>query len=148
MNIPHRVIVSGFPGIGKSNLAQNSSLRVQDSDSSKFPKDKFPANYIKHIQTTYKDYDITLVSSHQLVREALVAAGLDFWLVYPQADLKNEYLRRYARRLSPPEFIKMMDENWDSFIQSCQAQQGAKHLQLKSGQYLDNVIGGCLWLSS
>lgn len=148
LNKPHSLIVSGFPGIGKSTVAQNSSLRVQDSDSSKFPKDGFPANYIEHIQATYHSHDITLVSSQQLVREALVAAHLDFWLVYPKADLKHAYLRRYARRLSPPNFIKMMDENWDSFIESCEAQTGAKHIRLESQQYLENVIGGCLCLCS
>jgi hypothetical protein len=39
-------IVAGFPGIGKSWLKNKYGEKISDSDSSTFPKDEFPQNYI------------------------------------------------------------------------------------------------------
>ena len=47
------VIISGFPGVGKSHLvnqAKKSGNELLDSDSSTFDKKNFPENYIKHIK--------------------------------------------------------------------------------------------------
>ena len=40
-------IISAFPGCGKSHLFRvaGDSIKILDSDSSKFDKDHFPANY-------------------------------------------------------------------------------------------------------
>ena len=43
------IIISGFPGLGKSVLYKENKVNYSDSDSSKFSKKNFPENYIKHI---------------------------------------------------------------------------------------------------
>jgi hypothetical protein len=40
------ILISAFPGTGKSFLFNNTKLKILDSDSSKFDKSKFPENYI------------------------------------------------------------------------------------------------------
>lgn len=79
------IVISGFPGIGKSYMYNNmKDLKILDSDSSKFSwvKDEegkntkernpdFPNNYIKHIKDNMDSSDIILVSSHKVVRDAL-----------------------------------------------------------------------------
>lgn len=87
------MIISGFPGVGKSYFA-NSFNSVQDSDSSLFDKDDFPNNYISHIRRLNDGKRLILVSSYEVVRDVLVANDISFNLVYPDRSLKFEYLDR------------------------------------------------------
>lgn len=152
------IIVSGFPGVGKSVSSKNGE-RFLDSDSINFSwmKDKdenfvlddnhnkirnpdFPQNYIEHIKDNLKKADIIFVSSHESVRQALVDAGLPFVLVYPSRDLKDEYLKRYEGRGSPATFTKMMSNRWDDFLDQLGNQAGCRHLVLQKGEYLGNML--------
>lgn len=134
------VIISGFPGIGKSALCNLKGLVCSDSDSSQFPKDEFPANYIAHIREIAPKNDVTLVSSHFEVRDELEEQGFNFVLVYPTADQKDDYMLRYMNRGSPKAFLDLMYTNWDKFLESCAQQQGCLHVVLQPGQYLSDVI--------
>src|SRR5574343_786468 len=87
------LIVSAFPGTGKSHLFNNTKLNILDSDSSKFDKSKFPENYIKHIKENIEKVDVILVYSHKEVRNALVKNNIKFLLVYPNKSLKSEYVK-------------------------------------------------------
>ena len=135
-------IISGFPGIGKSSLYNQSPERIADSDSSQFDKSEFPDNYIVHIRSLLEEgvKDYILVSSHFEVRDELEERGFPFFLVYPERGLKEEYLQRYRDRKSPQAFVDMMDANWDKFITGCEDQEGCEHIVLKSGQYLADVF--------
>jgi len=132
-------VISGFPGIGKSHF-QSTRERVSDSDSSKFPKDNFPANYIEHIKVAINDNAFVMVSSHDVVRQALVDNNIPYMLVYPAKELKAEYMQRYTERGSPQPFLDLMDKNWDSFVDGCKSQDGCTHIELQAGQYLSDVV--------
>lgn len=133
-------LVSAFPGTGKSYYFKNTSKEVLDSDSSTFDKSDFPANYIRHIKENMGKVDIILISSHEEVRDALVEAGLDFTLIYPDKSLKDEYIERYKERGNEEGFIKLLDTNWDAWLDDVKTQKGAKHIVLKSGEYLSDVM--------
>lgn len=135
------ILISAFPGIGKTYFYQNAhKKKVLDSDSSKFDKSKFPDNYIQHIKKNIDKVDIILISSHDMVREALVNEGLEFILVFPDYNLKEEYIKRFKKRGSTEEFIKLVSKNWHSWIKQLYGQKGCKHIILKSGQYLSDVL--------
>ena len=136
------LIISAFPGMGKSHYFRNNSCysfdnelverpgnRILDSDSSDFSwvKDEngnntldrnpeFPENYIRHIKCNLYNKDIIFVSSHKQVREALEREGLDYAIVYPDKKLKYHLLERYEKRGSSQAFIKLMLESFDSFV--------------------------------
>lgn len=160
-----KIVLSAFPGTGKSEIFKRASelgldagnlhyneetqgydlhvtnangIPVFDSDSSKFDKAEFPGNYIKHIQTVLDKYEnvVILVSSHDNVREALREAGIDYYLVYPQIELKADYLQRYTERGSPEAFVTMMDEKWVDFITSCENDPTPHKFILSEGEYL------------
>lgn len=136
-------IVSGFPGVGKSEFFKIASgtITVQDSDSSKFDKAHFPDNYIEHIKLLHGKVDYILVSSHKEVREAMLAAGLPFTCVYPDASLKHEYLDRYKQRGSPQAFIDLVEANWFSWLEELNYDKDRyATLVLKKGQYLSDVL--------
>ena len=114
------LVLSGFPGVGKSYVYEkykfNSDRIILDSDSSKFDKSKFPANYIEHIKENLDKVSIIMVSSHKEVRDALLDAGIDFIVVYPDKSLKEDYLKRYKERGNAQAFIDLIDRMWDTWI--------------------------------
>lgn len=129
-------IISAFPGTGKTFYHKNHPETTLDSDSSFFSwwyDDKgnkvldengnqirnpyFPQNYIKHIISNIGKYEYIFVSSHKEVREALVNNCLLFYLIYPDYNDKNDYIERYKERGSSDDFIKLVESNWDNWIE-------------------------------
>lgn len=121
-------------------------IPVFDSDSSLFDKEYFPGNYIEHIKevlSNYKDV-VIMVSSHENVREALREAGINYNLVYPERGLKGLYLERYVDRGSPEAFVNMMDDKWNVFIDSCEADPSTSKLILSEGEFLVDKVSETL----
>jgi hypothetical protein len=133
-------LISGFPGVGKSYLFNNTDLKVLDSDSSTFDKNEFPSNYIKHIKYNIGKVDIILISSHKEVRDALVDNNLLFTLIYPKIELKKEYLKRYRKRGSNEGFINFISNNWENFILDLDNQKNCNKIKLNKGKYLKGII--------
>ena len=134
------VLCAAFPGTGKSHYFRNSELDVLDSDSSKFDKSEFPTNYIEHIKDNLGKVDVILISSHEEVREALVDSSLSFTLVYPNKDLKSDYIARYKKRGSSDKFIELISKNWHNWLGELKDQKGCKHIILKQGEYISDVL--------
>jgi len=140
-------VISGFPGIGKTYYKQNSNLNVLDSDSSKFSwidkgfrNPDFPHNYIEHIKENLNKIDVILVSSHKLVRDALVNNNIYFVLIFPERNLKEEYIKRFEGRGSDKGFINMIRNNWNSFMDEMENQKRCRLIKLKSGEFLGNYL--------
>lgn len=140
-------IISGFPAVGKSVLTKSSHLAVLDSDSSLFSWLKegerhpdFPHNYIQHIKDNIGKVDYILVSSHNIVRNALRENNIEFSLVYPDINLKNEYLERYKLRGNDEKFISFIDSNWNNFIVDIEKETFPKLIKLKHGQFLSSIL--------
>ncbi|UCR74759.1 hypothetical protein [Pectobacterium phage vB_ParM-25] len=136
-------VISGFPGVGKSTLF-NTGLNCSDSDSSKFDKSLFPGNYISHIQKLLNsgELDFVFVSSHEIVRDALISAEIPFTLVYPCLEAKADFIERYKSRGSPEGFINLLDNNFESWVRECQALNHplVTKIELAPGQFLSDVI--------
>ena len=127
----------GFPGIGKSYFAKRTGC--SDSDSSKFPKDEnWPQNYIDHLKTLS---GVVLISTHKDVRDALDENGLEFSLIYPKRELKDEYINRYKERGSPESFISLLDKMWDAWITEMETEDRAKQkIVLDRGQFASDAL--------
>ena len=161
-------VISAFPGCGKSSIFDNAGdfdlvpipfnsdvmelskikckegkTLVFDSDSSNFDKSGFPGNYISYIKSLLEMFDnvVIFVSSHVSVREALGESDIDYVLVYPETYLKQQYLERYTKRGSPEGFIKLLDEKWLEWLDSCDNDKYAvSHYKLSNGQYLSDLF--------
>ena len=143
-------LCSAFPGTGKSYFytvfGGIDGKIILDSDSSTFDKKDFPTNYIKHIKANIGKADIIFISSHKEVRDALVKEGLHFNLVYPQPYLKENYIERYIARNNAPAFVKLLEENWSSWIEELTNQLGCSHILLEVDQYISEKEEILRWL--
>lgn len=136
------IIISAFPCCGKSYAFKKllqEGYSVWDSDSSDFSwkvkyvsymdtalsiktekrKERnldFPNNYIEHIKSGIGQVDIIFVSSHKIVRDALLAEGIPFIAVYPSKEMLNEWVGRAYTRGSGIDFCDMIINNWDNWI--------------------------------
>ena len=57
----------------------------------------------------------------------------------PEPNLKGEYIRRWLKRGSSVEFIKMMSERWDEMCRSCESDDAPK-IYLSDYEYIDDVL--------
>lgn len=151
-------VISAFPACGKSyfyNIQKDLGLKVLDSDSSEFSwiKDEsgnntkernpdFPSNYIEHIKNNLGSVDIIFVSSHDIVRNALKESNINYYLAYPQKELKQEWVERFKSRGNNEGFIQFISSNWDSFIDDIENEAFPIKVELKSGEYILDVFCG------
>jgi len=145
---PSARVISAFPGTGKSYFTENTEGVILDSDSSEFSwlapgvrHPDFPDNYMRHIKKNLGKADIIMVSSHQVVRDALVKHGIEFDLYYPDRSLKDEYLERFRKRGNDTKFLSFLSENWDKFIDEMEQQVGVTNkVSMSSGTFLSDYV--------
>lgn len=145
------VIVSAFPGTGKSHLVSTRE-DILDLDSSDYNwlsdgvtmNPAFPSNYMSDMYDNMNGqmYDIIFVSSHQIVRNALIEAELPFTLIYPDRSLMDEYINRYKARGNSESFISALEANWDKWIDECENLDVyyVQKIKLDSGMYISDLI--------
>ena len=147
----NKYVICGFSGVGKSTAEQkhNNVVDFESSGYSHFFDIKkmgqkntaFPRNYIDALceMMDKGKEDIYLISCHEEVREELKARGIDYIIVLPTLDQRNEYNKRWLKRGSSAEFIKMMNEKWLQMHVSCEEDKAPK-IYLSEGEYIDDVL--------
>ena len=112
------ILISAFPGLGKTYLYQQyrDRLKILDLNTGRFEGDDFPGNYIAEVEKKLNDYDLILLSSDRNVRYALNDAGLDFDLFYPSKNRKNELIEIYVTNRKSRDFIMNLDHNFNDLI--------------------------------
>lgn len=137
------IVICGFPGVGKTTLFKELSdkgYKILDSDSSQFPKEGFPENYIAHIEESVSNGYVVLASTHAEVRKALAEKDIPYILARPSAIYqKEEYLQRYRNRESPEAFIELMEKNWEKFYNDVATDFNGEHWLVGPGEYLDQI---------
>lgn len=120
------IVICGFPGIGKTTFCKKHSSLARDSDSSSFSwitvngekirNPDFPNNYILHIKEMLQQFPMVFVSTHEDVRKMLKSEHIDYIIMIPKIKYKENYISRYLNRGSNPQFIKLLEENWETWI--------------------------------
>ncbi len=155
------MIISGFPGIGKTTLAKKY-VNVIDMESSdytyilteeerKIPREelkgvrkskrnpRWPINYIEEIIKNMNKYDIILISHHPSVKQELENREIEFFLAIPELNCKEEYLKRYKSRKNKDRFINKVIENFDLYI-TMDYNLKQEKIILKQGEYIEDIL--------
>lgn len=133
------IILSAFPGMGKSYAVKHSSqykmLDLESSEYSWIETDEgkvrnpmFPQNYIEVIKKlVYQgSYQVIFISSHKIVRQALQENKIKYYFVYPDISLKEEYIKRFKQRGNNQNFIEQLKKNWELWINQIQNEKSDK----------------------
>lgn len=108
------MIISGFPCIGKSTLA-NIDKKIIDLESSIFKIDF--NSYVKMIIFFHTKKYIVLCSSHREVRQELKNKGIDYVYVKPCKDDKEIYKQRSKERQPHPLDTSVFMKNWETWLE-------------------------------
>lgn len=162
MKTKEGIIVSAFPGSGKTEFAKrilevetfnyNSVLDLDSADYNwvegqygTVRNPNFVKDYVDEIELQADSYDFVLVSSHEEVLEEMYQRNLLFVMVAPDKLRKQEFLDNYHERGSHPEFIDLIDKNWDDFLDSYfnmyEAPFAMYNYTLESGKFLCDIAG-------
>ncbi|MBQ7105194.1 MAG: hypothetical protein IJN90_04985 [Bacilli bacterium] len=135
------IIISGFSNIGKSSLSKFKDLNYIDFDTHFFRKEEgWEKMYVECLLALSSKYDYVFITTHGVMLERLNELGIEYYLVYPKRELKDEYKNRAISRNSSEEFVNGFFSRWDEHISDCEKNTFAKKIVLESGEYLSDVI--------
>ena len=102
--------------------------------------EEYPNNYFKALFDVKDKYDYILISDY-ICNDWLIENGFEYWQIYPNKELKEEYLKRMESRGNIKDFIDYQSKMWDEWIDGCANDENAtKHIELQQGQHLEDVL--------
>ena len=135
------VIISGFSHIGKSYLIKNKNINCIDFDTCYFKKiDNWVNIYVECVLALKEKYDYVLITTYGEVLNELNKRNIEYYLVYPKRELKEEYRNRAIKRGSDKDFIEGFFSRWDTHIDDCIKNKNKNKIVLNENEYLNDVI--------
>lgn len=135
------VIISGFSNIGKSYLIKNKNINCIDFDTCYFKKiDNWVNIYVECVLALKEKYDYVLITTYGEVLNELNKRNIEYYLVYPKRELKEEYRNRAIKRGSDKDFIEGFFSRWDTHIDDCIKNKNKNKIVLNENEYLNDVI--------
>lgn len=143
-------IIACFPGVGKRYYQEKhpecygAEMLVFQGDAFSHSTDAKSNDYISRyigniLQAMQSNkYRVILVSDNTILGP-MRQLRLDFTVVYPNIDLKEEYMERYREREPFGLDIQTVSDNWNDWITSLEATSYRKR-RLTSGQFLADVM--------
>ena len=120
-------------------VSQNSEDESLKSTNRKL-NSAWPQNYFDALNEVRDKYDYILISD-EICDDFLISNKYEYWWVYPNESLKEEYIQRCRKRGNNEEFIYWYSKLWKEWITKCKKDKNAsKHIELNSNQYLEDVL--------
>ena len=151
------VFIFAFTATGKTSLAKKYSnvidlestsykylnVNIKDESLKSTPREEnkeWPSNYFKALTEVKDKYDYILISD-EICRDFLIKNNYEYWWIYPNKELKEEYLDRCRKRGNNEEFVYWYNKLWNKWINDCINDKNAsKHIELKSNEYLEDIL--------
>lgn len=144
-------VICGFPGTGKRWAIQ----RLKDMCDIVYVDDiefkwigtilrdfglRYPKVFVNQIKKLQETHDFIMVSSDREVRDVLNAYHIEYHIVYPNVMLKNEYIGRAYLNQYSDDYIKRLNDNWESIIKNCEHDETPHKYELSQHEYIGNYI--------
>lgn len=154
-------VVSAFAGLGKTYLAKYNDkfIDLESSDYQWLENDKygdkeqskgntekvknpsFPNNYVEEMKKLVAKGKVPLIAAQPEVIEAASKAGLYIVMAYPSLDSKKDILKRYKDRGNAAGFIKLMEGNFEKFVESMKSNVYAIFsIEVEKGEFLTDYL--------
>jgi len=134
------ILCAAFCGTGKTFICEKTDIKAIEIEYWKYKDKGLQKKYIRDIKKHLNMVDYIFISTEPDGLELLHNEGFDITFVYPENELRNEYLDRYIERDSPHEFIGAFMKYWNNWINELKEQKYGKHIILKKGEYLQDVL--------
>ena len=159
-NYKNTLIISAFPGIGKSyvkKLTSDTDLNILDLSISDFAflVDELKITHLKKDDTWINEYinciednigiaDIIFIDLNFTIRKILIEKEIFHYVVYPPITMKNEILQRYKDNDQSKCYIDAINNDFSKIIDSInQTATNSKYeiaIELKPGEYVIDKI--------
>lgn len=133
-------IYASFCGTGKSYLCDKFTKKCIEFECWKYTDGNFPHNYIKDIKAKIGKVKYIFISTNPVVLKQLYKLDISITLIYPKNNLKEKYIKRFIKRGSHKDFIDMLNNNWDKWINELKEQDYCRHIVLNDNQYLEDIV--------
>ncbi len=134
------ILCAAFCGSGKTYICEKTNIKAIEIEYWKYKDIGLQKEYIEDVRKNIGKVDYIFISTDPEGLKLLHEDGFEITLVYPENELRNEYLDRYILRDSPYDFIGTFMKYWNLWIDELKDQKYCKHIVLKSGQYLKDVL--------
>ncbi|MCK9446778.1 hypothetical protein M0Q50_07965 [bacterium] len=134
------ILYAAFCGTGKTHICKNTNIKAIEIEYWMYKDKGLIKDYIEDIKNNFGKVDYIFISTEPEGLNILIDEGYEITLVYPENELRYEYLDRYLERDSPADFIGVFMKYWNPWINELKEQKNCKHIILKKGQYLQNIL--------
>ncbi|MCI8939129.1 MAG: hypothetical protein HFH11_03130 [Dorea sp.] len=159
------MIIAGFSGVGKTTFAKTHQNVIDlhimpykytnlNEVNNNYNDESIKAapelilnpdwryDYYDKLISLYKSEPnkIIVIPTDIQIMNWLAYEEITFTLVFPSYDLKEEYRNKYLERGNTEAFIDIFINDWDYWIGMFKLQKGCKKIELKTNEYLSDVI--------
>lgn len=150
------LVISAHAGLGKTTFANKNPNTCIDLESSIWSKivsykengeeiitdnPNFPLNYVEAIKQYIGKYKYIFISPSLAVQLELQKQDIFYYIIYPTANKKKEYLERYKQRGSNDTLINFFSNYWDHVLESYKSTKGLNCIHIETEHpYIDQVI--------
>ena len=136
----YTVLYAAWCGTGKTHICEKTDIKATEIEYWKYKDNGLQKHYLRDIKNLIGKVDYIFISTDPDGLKLLNKEGYDITLVYPENELRNEYLDRYINRDSHYDFIGTFMKHWNIWLDELKNQTYCKHIILKKGQYLQDVM--------
>ena len=146
-NFSGTIVIAGYPSLGKSTYCKEKSNNSLDLESSIYSRnqdgtmnEEFPGNYINTLKwhLVNMNWKYIFTACHAVVRDTMKNDKIQFVILYPTKDRKEEILKLCRERGNHEDFINKLSENWDAWIS--QLEQEPNAYALGPNEFISNEL--------
>lgn len=139
------IIISSFPGCGKSYLTNTHGDKVKILNAKKdFVEQEGEYNYdlfVDKVMENIGEYDIIFIPSDEKILTTFNERNIDYDLFYPSKERRGEFIENFVRKRAPRNDIMMLDRDFDKNVDmfdGIEAENCYKHKLSEQGHFLGN----------
>ena len=123
-------------------IEESGGVEEAKGHPDRIKKEDWLQDYMNAIEKNRDTCDYLCIVMFEEVLDELIKRQIPFVLVFPKLALKDEYLQRYMKRGNKSEWIKSMEEIFETCILNVLYGYGwyAKTYFLDSRRYLSDIL--------